>query len=131
MSTCLAAALVISVKTASVHVSHILSKLDAPNRLERPPSLTASSRRRQTGTMAADDPWAPRAERFVDTHYATLRGRVRIHVIGSHLREHLPPPPARLAPGQPARSLPAAEPALPPRRPARHRPVATAGRARG
>ena len=30
----IAAALVISVKTASVHVSHILRKLDAPNRLE-------------------------------------------------------------------------------------------------
>jgi DNA-binding CsgD family transcriptional regulator len=30
----IAAALVISVKTASVHVSHILSKLDAPNRIE-------------------------------------------------------------------------------------------------
>ena len=30
----IAAALVISVKTASVHVSHILHKLDAPNRLE-------------------------------------------------------------------------------------------------
>jgi hypothetical protein len=30
----IAAELVISVKTASVHVSHILHKLDAPNRLE-------------------------------------------------------------------------------------------------
>jgi DNA-binding NarL/FixJ family response regulator len=30
----IAAALVISVKTASVHVSHILRKLEAPNRLE-------------------------------------------------------------------------------------------------
>ena len=30
----IAAALVISVKTASVHVSHILRKLDAPNRFE-------------------------------------------------------------------------------------------------
>ena len=30
----IAATLVISVKTASVHVSHILRKLDAPNRLE-------------------------------------------------------------------------------------------------
>ena len=30
----IAVALVISVKTASVHVSHILRKLDAPNRLE-------------------------------------------------------------------------------------------------
>jgi DNA-binding NarL/FixJ family response regulator len=32
----IAATLVISVKTASVHVSHILSKLGAPNRLEAP-----------------------------------------------------------------------------------------------
>ena len=32
--TAASAALVISVKTASVHVSHILRKLDAPNRLE-------------------------------------------------------------------------------------------------
>ena len=30
----IAAALVISVKTASVHVTHILRKLDVPNRLE-------------------------------------------------------------------------------------------------
>ena len=30
----IAATLVISVKTASVHVSHILRKLDAPNRRE-------------------------------------------------------------------------------------------------
>jgi DNA-binding NarL/FixJ family response regulator len=30
----IAAALVISVKAASVHVSHILRKLDVPNRLE-------------------------------------------------------------------------------------------------
>ncbi|MGH3129206.1 MAG: helix-turn-helix domain-containing protein [Gaiellaceae bacterium] len=30
----IAAALVISVKTASVHVSHILRRLDAPNRRE-------------------------------------------------------------------------------------------------
>ena len=30
----IATELVISVKTASVHVSHILRKLDAPNRLE-------------------------------------------------------------------------------------------------
>ena len=30
----IAAALVISVKTASVHVSHILRKLDVPNRVE-------------------------------------------------------------------------------------------------
>jgi S-adenosylmethionine-dependent methyltransferase len=46
--------------------------------------------------MAADDPWASRAERFVDVHYGTLRGRVRTYVIGAHLRDHLPPPPARL-----------------------------------
>jgi SAM-dependent methyltransferase len=32
----------------------------------------------------------------VDGHYATLRGRVRTHVIACHLREHLPRPPAAL-----------------------------------
>ena len=45
--------------------------------------------------MAADDPWASRAEGFVDVHYGTLRGRVRTYVIGAHLRDHLPRPPAR------------------------------------
>lgn len=34
------------------------------------------------------------AERFVDGHYRTLRGRVRTHVIDRHLRWHLPDPPA-------------------------------------
>jgi len=51
---------------------------------------------RQTELMPADDTWAPLAERFVDAHYGTLRGRVRTYVIGSHLRDHLPRPPARL-----------------------------------
>jgi DNA-binding NarL/FixJ family response regulator len=32
---------VISVKAASVHVSHILRKVDAPDRLRQPPSPTA------------------------------------------------------------------------------------------
>lgn len=32
----------------------------------------------------------------MDEHYGTLRGRVRTHVIGCHLRDHLPPPPAAL-----------------------------------
>jgi S-adenosylmethionine-dependent methyltransferase len=50
----------------------------------------------QTESMPADDVWAPLAGRFVDDHYETLRGRVRTYVIGSHLREHLPPPPASL-----------------------------------
>jgi len=35
-------------------------------------------------------------ERFVDGHYATLRGRVRTYVIAAHLRDHLPRPPAAL-----------------------------------
>lgn len=43
-----------------------------------------------------DDAWAPLAERFVDGHYGTLRGRVRTYVIDQHLRAHLPPPPATL-----------------------------------
>lgn len=42
----------------------------------------------------SEDPWAPLAERFVDGHYRTLRGRVRTHVIDRQLRWHLPPPPA-------------------------------------
>jgi SAM-dependent methyltransferase len=46
--------------------------------------------------MADDDAWAELAERFVDRHYASLRGRVRTHVIHQHLVAHLPPPPARI-----------------------------------
>lgn len=36
------------------------------------------------------------AERFVEGHYGTLRGRVRNHVIACHLRDHLPEAPAAL-----------------------------------
>jgi 2-polyprenyl-3-methyl-5-hydroxy-6-metoxy-1,4-benzoquinol methylase len=36
------------------------------------------------------------ADRFVDGHYGSLRGRVRTYVIDQQLREHLPPQPARL-----------------------------------
>src|SRR5579884_4497142 len=43
-----------------------------------------------------DDTWAPLADRFVDGHYGSLRGRVRTHVIDAHLRWHLPPPPAEV-----------------------------------
>jgi S-adenosylmethionine-dependent methyltransferase len=42
------------------------------------------------------DAWAPLAERFVEGHYGSLRGRVRTHVVHEHLRAHLPPPPARI-----------------------------------
>ncbi len=42
------------------------------------------------------DPWAPLARQFARAHYATIRGRVRTHVIDAHLRAHLPPPPAAL-----------------------------------
>ena len=41
----------------------------------------------------AEDPWAPLAERFVEGHYGSLRGRVRTHVIAEHHRAHLPPAP--------------------------------------
>lgn len=40
---------------------------------------------------ATDDAWAPLAERFVDDHYGSLRGRVRTHVINEHLHHHLAP----------------------------------------
>jgi S-adenosylmethionine-dependent methyltransferase len=43
-----------------------------------------------------DDSWAPLADRFVDGHYGSLRGRVRTHVIDAHLRWHLPPAPAEV-----------------------------------
>jgi SAM-dependent methyltransferase len=42
------------------------------------------------------DAWAPLAERFVEGHYGSLRGRVRTHVIHQHLTQHLPAPPARI-----------------------------------
>jgi S-adenosylmethionine-dependent methyltransferase len=51
---------------------------------------------RQTGRVPPTDPWAPLVGRFVDRHYGTLRGRVRTYVIGAHLRDHLPAPPAAL-----------------------------------
>jgi S-adenosylmethionine-dependent methyltransferase len=51
---------------------------------------------RQTGLVPAEDAWAAVAERFVEGHYGTLRGRVRNHVIACHLRDHLPEPPAAL-----------------------------------
>lgn len=41
----------------------------------------------------SDDAWAPLADRFVDGHYGSLRGRVRTHVLDQHLREHFAPPP--------------------------------------
>lgn len=42
----------------------------------------------------SEDRWAPLADRFVDGHYGSLRGRIRTHVIDQHLRWHLPGPPA-------------------------------------
>jgi SAM-dependent methyltransferase len=43
-----------------------------------------------------DDEWGPLADRFLDGHYGSLRGRVRTYVIDCHLHDHLPPSPARL-----------------------------------
>jgi len=44
----------------------------------------------------AEDGWAELADKFVDGHYGSLRGRVRTHVIDRHLRDHLVLPPARI-----------------------------------
>lgn len=41
-----------------------------------------------------EDSWAPLADRFAVDHYATLRGRVRTHVIHENLRPLLAAPPA-------------------------------------
>src|SRR6266699_1007259 len=58
------------------------------------PAPTARSGR--MAQMQETDPWAPLARQFARAHYATIRGRVRTHVIDAHLRAHLPPPPAAL-----------------------------------
>ncbi len=42
----------------------------------------------------SDDAWAALADPFVDGAYATVKGRVRTHVLHQQLLEHLPPPPA-------------------------------------
>jgi SAM-dependent methyltransferase len=41
-----------------------------------------------------DDAWAGLAEQFADEAYASVKGRVRAHVLHQQLLEHLPPPPA-------------------------------------
>jgi DNA-binding NarL/FixJ family response regulator/tetratricopeptide (TPR) repeat protein len=59
----IAAALVISVKTASVHVSHILAKLQVQNRVEPPRSRTVSPRRhppRRANRLAERRDWRVR-----------------------------------------------------------------------
>ncbi|MEV4732868.1 methyltransferase [Saccharopolyspora sp. NPDC049426] len=46
--------------------------------------------------MTADDTWAGLADEFADGAYASVKGRVRTHVVHRQLVEHLPPPPARI-----------------------------------
>jgi S-adenosylmethionine-dependent methyltransferase len=41
----------------------------------------------------SDDTWASLADQFVDEAYASVKGRVRTHVMHEHLLEHLPVPP--------------------------------------
>ncbi|MFQ5968449.1 MAG: class I SAM-dependent methyltransferase [Acidimicrobiia bacterium] len=42
------------------------------------------------------DDWAEIADTFVDKHYRSLHGRVRLYVIEQHLASHLPGPPAAI-----------------------------------
>jgi SAM-dependent methyltransferase len=42
----------------------------------------------------SEDAWAALADPFVEGAYASVKGRVRTHVLHQHLLEHLPPPPA-------------------------------------
>ena len=44
--------------------------------------------------MGEDDTWAGLADRFADGAYATVKGRVRTHVMHQQLLERLPGPPA-------------------------------------
>src|SRR5215471_709529 len=46
--------------------------------------------------MPASDQWDALAEQFVERHYGSIRGQVRIYVIDRQLRAHLPPPPSAL-----------------------------------
>ena len=39
-----------------------------------------------------DDTWAPLAERFVEGHYGSLRGRIRTHVVDAQLLPSAPGP---------------------------------------
>lgn len=43
--------------------------------------------------MGGDDTWAGLADQFADGAYATVKGRVRTHVMHQQLLEHLPAPP--------------------------------------
>ena len=53
----------------------------------------ATSQDAIVSTDDSRDEWDALGERFVGHHYASLRGRVRTHVIDEHLRAHLAAPP--------------------------------------
>jgi hypothetical protein len=44
--------------------------------------------------VVSDDIWTGLADQFADRAYASVKGRVRTHVLHQQLLEHLPPPPA-------------------------------------
>jgi SAM-dependent methyltransferase len=44
--------------------------------------------------VVSDDAWSGLADRFADGAYASVKGRVRTHVLHHQLLEHLPAPPA-------------------------------------
>jgi S-adenosylmethionine-dependent methyltransferase len=44
--------------------------------------------------IVGDDTWAGLADQFADEAYASVKGRVRTHVLHQQLLEHLPTPPA-------------------------------------
>jgi S-adenosylmethionine-dependent methyltransferase len=44
--------------------------------------------------VVGDDTWAGLADQFADDAYASVKGRVRTHVLHQHLLEHLPAAPA-------------------------------------
>ncbi len=46
--------------------------------------------------MVGDDPWAELAGQFANTAYASVKGRVRTHVLHQQLLEHLPEAPAHV-----------------------------------
>jgi S-adenosylmethionine-dependent methyltransferase len=48
------------------------------------------------GGCMGSDTWAEVADQFVGGYYGSVQGRVRAHLIGQHLREHLPAVPVAI-----------------------------------
>lgn len=67
-----------------------------PRAAWHPRRVRTEIRLRRLNLVEWNDPWAGVADRFVDQHYSSVRGKVRTYVIDQHLQAHLPSPPASI-----------------------------------